>query len=426
MERLCWGWRRVPALVLALVVLGSIAGCSDENPFRGDQGVEELNTDTQTPATPVLISMNGNEPPDGLVTVAYAGGSLQFWPYTGSDFSGTPQDPVNLIFAGKADPVQIRSALLRLDGNRTAFGFPDSYPFNATWSDANGDVQTSWAEARQWVGSVVQLQLGSYGPLRVHLRLLQTDKPFDGCGRWTLGQTEFEVVIPGTADHQVLSWELAEQLVTVDLIRTGLLDPAMPPTPTDPINAAPSFREIPDFIYNGLPPELVAAIGGPPQPVSGPVGIGTDGRATIFHLVDAARPVLGLRTERLTMTYDQIMPRPLCAEGPLDWVYVQGPVVFEKTVNVDKHGRYTTRSSYSGTLTITPMDMTASPPVPSGPSFTAEVGETQHGFLAGGSSLMMVHLRRVAHVPEGDETTWSLLKVSSPGMDLYQSNTQCH
>jgi hypothetical protein len=38
---------------------------------------------------------------------------------------------------------------------------------------------------------------------------------------------------------------------------------------------------------------------------------------------------------------------------------------------------------------------------------------------------VLVRLRRVAHVPEGDETLWSMLRVATPGLDLYQSNTLC-
>ena len=70
-------------------------------------------------------------PPTDLVSVPEAG---VFWPYTGRDYSGSPTDPINLVFLGDADPRLIRQALLALDGNRTAFGFPDAFPFNCTSS----------------------------------------------------------------------------------------------------------------------------------------------------------------------------------------------------------------------------------------------------------------------------------------------------
>lgn len=76
--------------------------------------------------------------PSPLVTVNLGASSLEFWPFTGNDFSGTPQDPINLLFAGESDPRALRAALLFLDGDRTAFGFPNVFPFNCTWIDAIG------------------------------------------------------------------------------------------------------------------------------------------------------------------------------------------------------------------------------------------------------------------------------------------------
>src|SRR3954469_22871396 len=182
-------------------------------------------------------SFSAAAPPSLLVPIALAGGSISIWPYTGVDFSGTPQDPINLVFTGKSDPRSIRSALMSLDGDRTAFGMPPVFPFNCTWSDAIGDLQTGYNATAAWVGSAVQLACGGYGPVRFHVRLFEA-------GATTLGNAHFEVLIPGTADHQVLSWELAEQLVKVDLIRSGLLDAADPLGSTGSINDSP-FREIP-------------------------------------------------------------------------------------------------------------------------------------------------------------------------------------
>jgi len=50
--------------------------------------------------------------PAELVTVSFEGDEVTFWPYTGMDFSGNGSDPINLIFAGEADPLRIRSALM--------------------------------------------------------------------------------------------------------------------------------------------------------------------------------------------------------------------------------------------------------------------------------------------------------------------------
>ena len=98
--------------------------------------------------------------------------------------------------------------------------------------------------------------------MRVHLRLFRTEPPVWNGGGWTIGAAHFEIRIPGIADHQVLSWELAQQVVMVDFLRSGLLDPGLPMIPTGPINDAPSFRTIPAMIYNLLPPELIAPSAG--------------------------------------------------------------------------------------------------------------------------------------------------------------------
>ena len=133
------------------------------------------------------------------------------------------QRPAQPDLRGDADPAGIRAALMALDGDRSAFGLPNASPFNERWGDAIGDVQTSYAGSSGWTGSVIQLRLGEYAPLRVHLRLFRTGAPFSAGGTWTLGAAHFEVLIPGTADHQVLSWMVARQIITADLVRSGLL-----------------------------------------------------------------------------------------------------------------------------------------------------------------------------------------------------------
>jgi len=54
-------------------------------------------------------------PPTELVVIAVGEDNLEFWPYTGENFSGTPQDPINLIFYGKADPRDVMVIELLLD-----------------------------------------------------------------------------------------------------------------------------------------------------------------------------------------------------------------------------------------------------------------------------------------------------------------------
>jgi hypothetical protein len=159
--------------------------------------------------------------PSELVTVTFAGAEVTFWPYVGARLDGEASDPVSLVFYGKAHPVQIRAALLALDGDRSDYGIPNVYPFNATWHDAMGDLQGAYVDGPGWSGSVVQLQCGDYDPLRFHLRLWQTGVPgLDGAA-WTLGTAHFDLMIPGTADHQAFLGS-AGAAGPRDLIRTGL------------------------------------------------------------------------------------------------------------------------------------------------------------------------------------------------------------
>jgi len=384
-----------------------VAGCSSEDVIT-------------EPGQPSLAPASVNAPAD-LVTIEDAGHSLTFWPYTSAGLSDQPSDPINLVFVGKASPVAIRAALMALDGDRSSLGLPPVPPFNARWTDAFGDAQGSYASEGGWTGSVIQLALGDYGPIRVHLRLFSTKAPF-GDGTWTLGGAHFEVLIPGTTEHQVLSWEIAQQIVVGDLMRSGLISGV---SLTSTINAAPSFRDIPAPIYNGLPPELVGLIGGPPQPVQNAVPLASDGQAAIVELSGDAPLVPGDTAFNLTLTWGQLVPRPFCSSGPLDWVYVEGPVTLTRTSSLTADGSYTFTGSYQGRLHVTPMDVTVNPPVPSGPSFDAVVTGNQSGQILGSDFVLSAHDRRIASETDGIGMQRSRLRVGSSGDNSYVVNVRC-
>jgi hypothetical protein len=93
------------------------------------------------------------------------------------------------------------------NSDRTAFGFPNAFPFNCTWHD-DPEVQpeVAYTSGSGWVGSPIELECGTYDQARLHLR-------FFDVGGATVGGAPFEVYIPGTLEHQTISWELAEQVV---------------------------------------------------------------------------------------------------------------------------------------------------------------------------------------------------------------------
>jgi len=407
--------RTSPVVVLlAPAALALAAGCGSDSLLSSEDGTDA------SPAHPV-------GPPAGLATVALGADALTLWPYTGSSFDGTPVDPVNVIFAGHADPLQIRAALLALDGDRTALGIPPVPPFDARWSDVlGGGVQTAYSDGPLgWSGSVVQLTLGDFGPLRVHLRLFRTGVPCGDSGTWTVGGAHFELQIPGTADHQVLSWDVARQIVVADLMRTGLLDGSVPVVPTGAITATPSFRTIPAIIYNGLPDAVIALIDGPPKPVATDVPITNNGSAMILNVATAAPVERGHWSRSTTVLYDQVVPKPFCSTGPGDYLWVNGPVDFVTDVDVNARGHYTVHSSYVGHLQAVPVDVSSGVPVPIGESRTVRVDGRQEGLLTDSTGRIASRDRRMVHSGDGPELWTSRLVIPESGQPTYRATEHC-
>jgi len=281
--------------------------------------------------------------PAGLVTV----GTSTFWAYTGEDFTGDAKDPINAVFTGYAEPLRIRAALRRLNGDRSAFGIPNVAPFNCTWKDAIGDEQTGYAQAEGWTGSAVQLSCGDWS-LRFHLRLFAE-------GAVTLAGTHMDLNIPGTNEHEVISWELPEQLLTIDMIRAGIL--ASAPGLTGQINAAPTFREIRAPVYAGIPAALkaIAGITAGPQ-------IPTDGRARLFNVGTAEPIVADVVEQQFTIQFNQFIPKPFCG-GPTDFLFVQGPIVFTGVARVTPSGVYHRESTATADLTAVPVNPLTGQPI---------------------------------------------------------------
>ncbi len=411
-------------LVLLAATTVLITACSEETPLAPT--VETSQDDGFFDKSLEIIFESGGAPPADLATVSLGADQLTFWPYTGTTYDGTPVDPINVVFAGQADPLQIRAALLALDGDRTAFGMPDIPPFNQSWLDAlGGDVQTTCApDGNGWAGSVIQLTLGDYGPLRAHLRLFRTGAEL-GDGVWTLGGAHFEMQIPGTTDHQVLSWEIAEQIVIVDMMRAGLLDADVPMLPTGLINDAPSFRSIPVVIYNLLPPELVDLIDGPPQPVTEDVPLDSDGQGTIFNLATAAPVVTDDYTATTTVQFEQMVPRPFCSEGPGDYLYVTGPVDFTLNVRVNGNQHFSSRADYSGQIMAQPFDLSSGEPVPVGEPFLAKVSGRQQGSMSPHNSNILAIDSRLTREADGPQRFVEQLHVPQFGLKTYRSQTRC-
>lgn len=320
-----------PAVLTATAALITVA-CTDDGPMGAN--------------TAAPFAAGTYAPPVDQVTVD----GYTFFPYTADDFEAAPKDPVNLVFTGNVDPRQIRAALLALpNGDRTAFGFPGGFPFDCTWRDAlGGDEQVTHAGGA-WTGSVIQLACGDYSPVRFHVRL------FPAADR-TVGNAHFEVHIAGTTDHQVLNWEIAEQLVTADLVRTGI---AAPVGIAAGINAAPYFRIINEQVYDALPPDLQALA----FPVSADVhAMPTDGNATIVAVFGQAALVPGTAEQAQVFQFDQVIPKPFCATDDVPFVYATGPVTLQQADALSDGGEYSREFSAAGELSVAPIDLTTGQP----------------------------------------------------------------
>lgn len=233
------------------------------------------------------------------------------------------------------------------------------------------------------------------------------------------------MLIPGTTEHQVLSWEVAEQIVALDLTRSGLLHDTMPTQSTGPINDTPSFRSIPPMIYNGLPDVVKDLIGTPPGPSATDVPIPSDGEGTVLHLADALAVLAGSHSVDFTVGFQQVIPRPFCASGPFDLLLVQGPVEFRKMTEVGAAGQFTYREHFAGVLEAIPVDMTSGSPVPIGEPFTARVLGHQDGLVRGLFSRVSSFDRRITF--DGHRAEWikTQLHVTSRGSVSYRDGTHC-
>jgi len=433
--------RGIKLLTIVLALLGLlVAGC-EKSVDPGTKTTVETPDDEMANLLAAPLPDARGFVPSPLVIAQVGRDAVQFWPYTGTNFTGEPQDPINLIFFGQADPRDIRAALLSLSGDRTALGMPAEAPFNSTWDDAIGDMQTAYGAtigvsasltgsptgenvpdrfcvSRGWSGSAIQLACGPYEGMRFHLRLFKV-------GNWTLGNAHLDVLIPGTTDHQVVSWEVAEQFVIADFMRSGLLDPTAPMIPTDQINDSP-FRTIPAIIYNGMPVELRALIGGPLGNVTEDVPIGTDGHAMILNLANKVPRVAEVRTQDFVINFNQAIPKPFCSSGPADYLYVTGPVHLVQTARLSRSGNYEVSFSASGELSATPIDPTTGQPI--GEVLKASVRERHDGMLANHSfSVSSSKYQRLGKPRQaGGGRNFTCLMVNSSGVNGYINSVWCN
>ena len=295
-------------------------------------------------------------------------------------------------------------------------------PFNCTWADAMGYEQTGWAETEGWVGSEIQLAciradapLGD--PFRVHLRLFRQ-------GEHTVGAAHFEVLIPKTAEHQVLSWNFARDFVVFDMLRTGSTPPPSPIPPLPIVLETPGhFRTVLRPVYEGVAARpggagLLASLGLSPD--------ATDAQGNVRIPLDLWVAVLSpdlvydplpeaIRTET-EVEYDVNAPRPFCSVGDGDFVNLSGSLRFILTVRTDWAGRYIRYYRIDGELAVTPLA-----PVPGLPS-PARIRERHAAVLSNhyGQVYELASQRLFSDPPQS--LRW---KLSAGVFDTFAINVQC-
>ncbi len=399
-DDLDWISRPGAARAASLFLFLGIVGCSRDTTMEPTTPNPDPNTNAQ-PA------------PAGRVTVALEEDALEFWPFTGSGFDGAEVDPIHLILVG-ATPVEVREALLGVDGSsRSLPGLAAIPTLREAWTEAIANPQTAFIGGR-WTASVVQLELGSYDPLRVHVRL------FGGFTRSgvpvTLGAAHLEVLIPGTHEHQVVSWEAARAILVEDLLRSGYAD-AAGAWRTGPIAPRPAYRSVPRAVHRALSPELAGLASVPAAPDAA-VPLPHDGTATVLRFASTPELQPGALERVSELEIDEVAPMPFGGAGE---AHVSGRVVLQRVGRVGPRGEYTYEGGFKGTLLVTPITGDRDP-VPSGAPMEARVDGSQHGFLH--EAVFRLHCGERREIIAGGDLWESVrLTVGSDGQAEFRRET---
>jgi hypothetical protein len=321
----------------------------------------------------LAASAAGAPAPADRVDVTVAGQPLTLWPYTGTDFSGTPSDPINLVFP-HADPRPIRQALMGLEGARPAFA---PLPFaGCVWQDAMGEEQAAWADPSGWVGSAIQLVCVRPGfplgdPFRVHLRLFRQ-------GTLTLGAAHLDVLIPGTAQHEALAWNLPRDFVAYDMGRAGVV------TGMSSLRLVPAgtLGAVPRLLYDALARSeaglLLAALGLVPPPPTGDVPIPASGTAAVISSQIPSVPEDSEARGEIEVTYGVDVPKPFCNPSSTGLVHVGGgPLRLRLDTRTSADGGYSRTYTVTGVLEVT---------LPGGAIRPALIFESHRAVMTDGSS----------------------------------------
>ena len=308
-------------------------------------------------AAPTIAGQSA-PPPAGVVTIDAGRDQLTLWPFITTNYlpgDSGKSDPINLVFLN-TDPRAIRQELMQLGGDRAAWSYLPTGANGCVWMDGMGYEQAAYLEPEGWVGDEVQLVCATPdSPLgkeyRFHVRLFRS-------GSHTIGGAHFEINVPGTAEHEVLSWELAREFVTDEIARLDE-EAFQADTPVfQPTNG--SFRTVRGLIngyvwqtnYPGNLPFLGALGLPPPQPPAfPPVPIPASGLAAVFAPAFTYLPVRSDVTLTDSRSYGvQSTPKPFCDGTPIQ--ITGGPLTFTLRVQTNPSGKYQRTYTVAGSLKV--------------------------------------------------------------------------
>jgi hypothetical protein len=301
-------------------------------------------------------------PPADVVSVAAGTEQLSLWPFLTENYlpgAAGKSDPVNLIFLN-TDPRAVRQKLMALGGSRAGWDFLPRGANGCIWIDGMGYEQAAYLEPEGWVGGAVQMVCTTpKSPLgdeyRFHVRLFRS-------GPHTIGGAHFEINTPGTAEHTVLSWELARQFVTTEMARIDAGAFQGNVQVWTPANA--SFRTVNGLVYAYVllkyppiptKPENIAfflALGiGPTAPPYPDKLLPATGQAAVFDPGFQYVPT----KQDITITDSRMYQvgstkKPLC--GGEEIQITGGPLTFALRVQTNPSGKYQRTYSVSGTLKV--------------------------------------------------------------------------
>lgn len=323
---------------------------------------------TELPSAQTMIFSPAGSGLERLVTLS-TDRPHRIWPFVARvPDRARPSDPVNVVIQG-LDARGVRAVLLSLDAERPAGALIPGIDPAARWQDAMGAVQIAYGEGHGWTGGVVQLELGTYEGVRVHLRL------FD-LGNLTVGNAHLDFLVPGTAEHAVLAWDAAAEVVRAELVRSGVLVEA--PAVSERITPSP-YRDIPGAVLGVLPDGLRDWLALPAEAERHPIR--SSGRALIFQATQAEPGAPGIWTREIELPVETTLVKPFCRSAEDEWVHLKGTLRLSHRV-IQGAGRFSTSFTAQGLLRVTPLD--AQQRNPSGIPYAARVSERYLGFIDDG------------------------------------------